>query len=229
MQNNHNTLILKRYRIVFILLCVVIILCFMVFTITCSSQPSKSDDLSKVEYSPETPTLFTDNLPKDQDTYPIPLQLTPYETSVSDSNIQIDDEIKIDPRFLKDFVIRPIEILAKPKEEENTSPNKLFVKVEEMPLFNGGNANSFRDWIQKNIKYPEIASENGISGNVLISFTINTIGEVCEVKVLRGVDPTLDKEAVRVISSSPRWTPGKQGGRIVKVQFNFPVRFVLQN
>ena len=97
-----------------------------------------------------------------------------------------------------------------------------------MPKFQGGGKEKFREWIAKNLQYPPIAAENGISGRVFVQFAVNAQGEVVDVKVVRGVDPALDKEAVRVVKSSPRWTPGKQRGRPVKVQFTFPIVFVLQ-
>jgi protein TonB len=82
--------------------------------------------------------------------------------------------------------------------------------------------------VAKTLKYPEIAAENGIQGKVFVQFAVNAKGEVTDVVVVRGVDPALDAEAVRVIKSSPKWAPGKQRGRPVKVQFTFPVVFVLQ-
>jgi len=109
-----------------------------------------------------------------------------------------------------------------PKEEE------VFFIVEEMPSFQGGGEDSFRDWIAKNLRYPEIAADNGISGRVYVQFAVNSKGEVCDAVVVRGVDPALDKEALRVVLSSPRWEPGRQRGRPVKVQFTFPINFILQ-
>ena len=114
------------------------------------------------------------------------------------------------------------------EEEEEASEEEVFVIVEDMPGFKGGDLNEFRNWVFKNLKYPQIAQENGISGRVFVQFAVNSKGNVVDVKVVRGVDPALDAEAVRVIKSSPKWTPGKQRGRPVKVQFTFPVVFVLQ-
>ncbi len=114
------------------------------------------------------------------------------------------------------------------EEEEESAEEEVFVIVEDMPQFKGGDLNEFRAWIGKNMKYPEVASENGISGRVFVQFAVNSKGEVCDVVIVRGVDPALDKEAERVIKSSPNWTPGKQRGRPVKVQFTLPVVFVLQ-
>ncbi len=103
-----------------------------------------------------------------------------------------------------------------------------FIIVEDMPKFRGGDHNAFQAWIQRNLRYPEIAVENGISGRVFVKFAVNTEGKVVDAKVVRGVDPALDKEALRVINSSPKWDPGKQRGKPVKVQFTFPVVFILQ-
>jgi len=105
---------------------------------------------------------------------------------------------------------------------------EVFIIVEEPATFQGGDLNSFRDWVQKNLKYPPVAAENGISGKVYVQFAVNSKGEVMDVKVLRGVDPSLDKESIRVIQSSPTWIPAKQGGRNVAQQFVIPLSFVLQ-
>jgi protein TonB len=103
-----------------------------------------------------------------------------------------------------------------------------FVFVEEQATFQGGDINSFRDWVQKNLVYPPVAVENGIFGRVTVQFAVNSKGDVTDVKILRGVDPSLDKETIRVIMSSPKWGAAKQGGRAVKQQFVIPVIFMLQ-
>jgi protein TonB len=115
-----------------------------------------------------------------------------------------------------------------PIAEEEEAEDEVFFIVEDMPLFQGGPKDNFRAYIQQNLNYPPIAAENGISGRVFVQFAVNSKGEVVDVVVVRGVDPALDKEAVRVVKSSPKWTPGKQRGRPVKVQFTFPIVFVLQ-
>ena len=103
-----------------------------------------------------------------------------------------------------------------------------FYMVEEKPSFNGGDANEFSKWVNKHLEYPEIAKENGVQGRVTLRFTVNADGSVSNVTVLRGVDPSLDKEAVRVVSKSPKWKPGKQRDRAVKVNYTFPVIFQLR-
>lgn len=103
-----------------------------------------------------------------------------------------------------------------------------FASIEVKPTFNGGDANSFAKWVSENIKYPESAKEKGIEGRVLLGFVVDKEGKVSDVKVLRGIDSELDAEAVRVVSNSPKWTPGQQNGQDVKVTYTFPVVFKLQ-
>ncbi len=106
---------------------------------------------------------------------------------------------------------------------------EVFYVVEEMPTFNEGEpATEFRKYIAKNLNYPEIAIQNRISGRVIVQFAVNPEGEVVDARVVRSVSPALDKEAIRVVMSSPEWIPGKQRGKSVKVLFTFPINFVLQ-
>jgi TonB family protein len=100
-----------------------------------------------------------------------------------------------------------------------------FLVVEEMPKFNGGNPDNFRQYIAENLRYPEEAKKQNITGKVFVSFVVGSDGNVRDVKIVRGVHPLLDEECLRVVSSSPQWTPGKQKGKNVAVQFTFPVIF----
>ena len=116
-----------------------------------------------------------------------------------------------------------------PVDEEPTrssADNKIFDVVEERPSFPGGDA-ALMQWLSSNIKYPVIAAENGIQGRVVVQFVISKTGVIRDVKVLRGVEPSLDKEAVRVIRSMPRWTPGKQNNTPVNVRYTLPITFRL--
>jgi TonB family protein len=113
--------------------------------------------------------------------------------------------------------------------QENLSREEFYV-VEEMPTFNGGNAgDEFRKYIAQNLRYPKSAADKGIQGKVIVQFAVNKNGQVVDPKVVRGVDPDLDKEALRVVNSSPRWTPGKHEGKPVVVLFIFPFNFVLED
>ena len=100
-----------------------------------------------------------------------------------------------------------------------------FQMVEQKPSFNGGDANDFSKWVNEHIVYPESAKTNNTQGRVTLQFTVGADGSVTNVRVLRGLDPDLDKEAVRVISSSPKWNPGRQNGQPVNVTYMFPVVF----
>ena len=112
---------------------------------------------------------------------------------------------------------------VKPKEEEN----KVFEVVEQMPSFPGG-MNALMDYLRKSIKYPPVAEENGIQGRVVCSFVVERDGSVTDVRVAKSVDPSLDKEAVRVVSTMPKWIPGRQNGQSVRVKYTLPVTFRLQ-
>ena len=102
----------------------------------------------------------------------------------------------------------------------------LFAEVSEKPTFNGKDAETgFREYIRENTIYPVTAQENGIIGRVYVEFTIDKDGSVTDVRLLRGVDPLLDAEALRVIKASPKWTPGKHGGKAVRVKYSFPLFF----
>jgi protein TonB len=103
----------------------------------------------------------------------------------------------------------------------------VFISPEEKPEFPGGDA-ALLNFLSQNIKYPAIAAENGVRGKVTVNFVVNKDGSISDAKILRAVDPALDKEALRVVYSMPRWKPGKQGGKPVRVSFSVPINFVLQ-
>jgi len=122
-----------------------------------------------------------------------------------------------------------VEVVEEVKEEvQEEVVEEVFLVVEEMPSFGTGDANGFRGYVSANMKYPEVAAENGIQGRVYVQFVVEADGRLTNVKVIRGVDPALDREAVRVVEGSPRWNPGKQRGKSVRVSFTFPITFVLQ-
>ena len=104
--------------------------------------------------------------------------------------------------------------------------NQVYVMVEEMPEFPGGIL-ELRRWVKSNVKYPESSRKKGITGRVYIGFVINRGGQVEECKVLRSIDPALDREALRVVNNMPDWKPGKQRGEPVKVSYTFPINFYL--
>ena len=111
-----------------------------------------------------------------------------------------------------------------PKEEVT---NKVFDVVEVMPSYPGGQG-ALLSYLSTHVKYPVVAQENGVQGRVTVSFVVERDGSITDVHVVRSVDPSLDREAARVVSSMPNWQPGKQNGSAVRVKFNVPVQFKLQ-
>lgn len=174
-----------------------------------------------------------DMVPITQETPPPPPE-APKIPVLSDQIDIVDDEIKVDDNMfvnLEDDSNMGVEIMDYISEVQDESIEEEaipFQLVEEKPSFQGGDANTFSKWIRQNMVYPEIAKENGVQGRVTLQFTVNADGTVSNIKVLRGVDSALDKEAVRVVSMSPRWKPGKQRDRAVKVTYTFPVIFQLR-
>ena len=152
---------------------------------------------------------------------------------LSDAIDIVEDDIKVDEEMFsfedsEDLGVDMNDYGYEVGEESVEEEAIPFALVEQKPMFQGGDANAFSKWVNTHLAYPDIAKENGIQGRVTLQFTVNTDGSVSGVKVLRGVDPSLDKEAVRVVSSSPKWTPGKQRDRPVKVTYTFPVIFQLK-
>ena len=156
---------------------------------------------------------------------PQPVQV-PDIINIVDDDTDIDDDVDLfDTEFREDFAVNIVDFSD---DEEEFEEDEIFVIVEDMPGFGGGDSNKFREYISRNLRYPEIAAENGIQGRVFVAFVVEPDGSVSNVRVVRGVDPSLDREAVRVVESSPRWTPGRQRGQAVRVSFTFPIIFVLQ-
>ena len=164
---------------------------------------------------------------------PPPPPAAPKIPVLSDQIDIVDDEIELeDDMFmnLEDDANLGVEIMDYVEVQEETVEEEAipFQLVEEKPSFQGGDANQFSKWVNSRLVYPEIAKENGVQGRVTLQFTVEKDGSVTKVRVLRGVDPSLDKEAVRVVSMSPKWKPGKQRDRAVPVTYTFPVIFQLR-
>ena len=123
-------------------------------------------------------------------------------------------------------VLKAKEVIAEP-EPPKVEETKVFDVVEEMPQFPGGQA-ALLEYLAKNIKYPVVAEENGVQGRVIVTFVVERDGSITDVRVVKSVDPSLDKEAARVVKSMPKWQPGKQNGSAVRVKYTVPVQFKLQ-
>ena len=219
---------LENKRLLFVEIGFVVALAAVLGAFEWSSKDKKADTLVA-----ENQELIEEEIiPITQETPPPPPE-APKIPILSDQIDIIDDNIKVDNDIIslddsddmgfeiQDYIEETVEEVV----EEEAIPFQL---VEKKPSFNGGDANEFSKWVNERLNYPEIAKENGVQGRVMLQFTVNADGSVSNVKVLRGVDPSLDKEAVRVVSSSPKWTPGKQRDRNVKVTYTFPVIFQLR-
>ena len=164
------------------------------------------------------PEIKKDDEVKPEDELKSQDELSKTNTAIGSFDVKGNDEAAGE-------VLKAKEVIAdeKPKEEET----KVFDVVEQMPQFPGGNAALF-EYLSKHIKYPVIAEENGIQGRVIVTFVVERDGSITDVKVVKSVDPSLDKEAQRVVKSMPRWIPGKQNGSAVRVKYTVPVTFRLQ-
>ena len=160
-----------------------------------------------------------------------------------DDEVKEEDEIKLDEVQKSDkavgaftvegndevggAVLKAKEDIAAPEPPKHVEETKVFTVVEQMPMFPGGDA-ALMSYLANNIHYPTVAAENGVQGRVVVGFVVERDGSITDVSVLRGVDPSLDREAMRVVKSMPRWTPGKQNGSAVRVKYQVPVAFRLQ-
>ena len=164
---------------------------------------------------------------------PPPAPEAPSLPMLSDELEIVDDDVTVDLDFQSlDDTDVPVDIqeyvrqeVVEDDVEEEALP---FVTVEQKPTFNGGDANDFAKWVNSRLVYPEMAKENGVEGRVVLQFTIGKDGRLQDVKVLNTPDESLAQEAVRVVSSSPKWEPGRQRDRAVKVSYTFPVIYRLR-
>lgn len=167
-----------------------------------------------------------------EDTPPPPPPPPPAPAIAEELNV-VEDDVKLDDVEIAssedDATAAQQEAYVPPAvvEEEEESEQQIFTVVEKMPEFPGGMA-ALMKYLANAIKYPVIAQENGIQGRVSCSFVINKDGSIVDAVVLRGVDPSLDKEALRVINAMPKWKPGEQRGKPVRVKYTVPVTFRLQ-
>ncbi len=145
----------------------------------------------------------------------------------------VEDDVKLDNLDFDAFdanqndAIKIATVVGNTKDEEEED-KQIFLIVEDMPTFQGGTIENFRNYIQAQVKYPQLAMENSISGTVYVSFVVNRRGEVSSINIVRGVDPSLDEAVISALKQAPKWEPGKQRGKPVNVSFSIPVKFILQ-
>ncbi|MCL1938853.1 MAG: TonB family protein [Candidatus Azobacteroides sp.] len=162
------------------------------------------------------PIIVPDNKVKEDD-------LTPTQASLSENNTEIG---RVTVEGVQKGGVHPDEVA--PIIEKPVVRQKPFITVEQPPYFDGGEK-ALLKWVSENMVYPAAARERGIQGLVVLRFVIDPNGSVSDIEILRTLDPSCDKEAVRVVKAMPKWNPGKQNGRAVPVYCTLPIRFVLQN
>ena len=182
-------------------------------------QPEMVVERVKSSVKFTAPVIKKDDDVKPEDELKTQDELMNTKTAIGALDVKGNDDANGEVLKLKEAVAQP-----EPKPEVE---NKVFDVVEQMPSFPGGNA-ALMEYLQQNVKYPVVAQENGVQGRVVVSFVVEKDGSITDVKVVRSVDPSLDKEAARVVKSMPRWIPGKQNGSAVRVKYNVPVSFRLQ-
>jgi periplasmic protein TonB len=217
---------LEKNKGIFLQIGLVVVLSLILIAFEWTSRPDSGDaDRLVAEASFEVEEMQITRRQEEPPPEP-PQQRVAEILNIVEDDVELDDDFdfNVEADSRTEFVFKGFT-----EEKEEFTDDEVFYIVEDMPRFNGGDpATEFRKYISQNLRYPEIAAENGISGRVIVQFAVSNKGRVVDAVVVVGVDPALDKEALRVVMASPAWTPGKQRGKEVKVLFTFPINFVLQ-
>ena len=194
-----------------------------------SSTVERADDFGPLTISGDEGELAPITRPEDPQLPPPP----PPKQTINDIIDVVDDkevvcEDIVSTEIEEGAAVEIAEVTDVEQPDEVLEEQTVFIIVEDMPEFPGGEI-ALRKYIAENVRYPEMAKENDIQGTVYVRFVVDTDGSVSNVEVLRGVDPLLDKEAKRVVETLPKWKPGRQRGKAVKVSHSVPIKFALQN
>ncbi|MBO5428100.1 MAG: energy transducer TonB [Prevotella sp.] len=173
---------------------------------------------SSIAFTP--PVIKKDSEVKPEEEMKTQDQLNESKTAVGAFTVEGNDEEG-------GTILKAVEEIAAPEPPKHEEENKVFDVVEQMPAFPGGPA-ALMQYLHSHVKYPAVAEENGISGRVTVQFVVERDGSVTDVRTMKSVDPSLDREAERVVKSMPKWIPGKQNGSPVRVKYFVPVVFRLQ-
>lgn len=157
---------------------------------------------------------------------PAPVQQV-VKINIVEDDVEVDDDLDIDVEADQNTEVDEYIAPVQREDEESAEETQIFMVVESMPEFPGGETALYK-FLAENIKYPQMAKESGIQGRVFVTFVVERDGKVTDVRVLRGIGGGCDEEAIRVVKNMPKWAPGKQRGKSVRVQYNLPVKFTLQ-
>jgi protein TonB len=183
-------------------------------------EPEKVVEQVKSSIKFTAPVIKKDSEVKPEDELKTQDQIMETKTAIGSFDVKGNDDVNGE-------VLKAKEVIAQPEPPKHEEESKVFDVVEQMPSFPGGQG-ALLEYLASHVKYPVVAQENGVQGRVVVSFVVERDGSITDVRVVRSVDPSLDREAQRVVSSMPRWTPGKQNGSAVRVKYNVPVSFRLQ-
>lgn len=219
---------LENKRSILILLGLVIALGITLIAFEWSTKPKKVDSLGSIQAQMVEEEIIP--ITREQQVKPPPPPPPPKVIEVLnivDNDVQIEDELEIEDSEADDNTVIDVAPVLNVETEEEAEETQVFFIVEDMPEFPGGEL-ALRKFLANAIKYPVIAQENGIQGKVYVTFVVSKDGSIQNAVIARGVDPALDKEALRVVNAQPRWKPGKQRGKPVNVSYTVPINFVLQ-
>lgn len=219
---------LESKRNVYLMIGLVVSLGIVLLAFEWTAKPSKADSLGSINAADVEEEIIP--ITREQEIKPPPPPPPPKVIEVLnivDDKTVIDDELMIDDTEADDKTLINVAPVISAKEEEEEEEAQVFFIVEDMPEFPGGEM-ALRTYIANAIKYPVIAQENGIQGKVYVTFVVGKDGSVSNASIARGVDPSIDKEALRVINTLPKWKPGKQRGKPVNVSYTVPINFQLQ-
>lgn len=218
---------LENKKNVFFMLGLVVALGITLLAFEWTTKPSKAESLGTVQAQAVEEEIIPITREQEIKPPPPPPPQAVEVLNIVDNDVEIEDELKIQDTEADDNTIIDVAPVVVQKEEEDEEEAQVFFIVEEMPEFPGGEL-ALRKWIANEIKYPVIAQENGIQGKVYVTFVVGKDGSISNATIARGVDPSLDKEALRVVNQLPKWKPGKQRGKPVNVSYTVPINFVLQ-
>ena len=185
--------------------------------------PVQIQDLGKLEVNLMEEEVIPVSMQAPPPPPPPPAPTT--QIQIVEDDVEIEDELEIEDMEVDEDT--EIDVVIEEEPEEEVVEEEIFTIVENMPEFPGGTTALFK-YLGKNIKYPAMAKDAGIKGKVYVTFVVDRDGSIADVKVLRGIGGGCDEEAVRVVKSMPKWAPGKQRGKAVRVQYNLPINFILK-
>ena len=217
---------LENLRGLFFLIGLIIALGSILFAFEWKSTPQAAMDLGNTTFVQDEFVYIPQTTNEKKELPPQKVEVAFFELVDNDS--EVDDDLDFfDTEPTDDNIFNLNDFVFIPTKNKNEEEEEILTFVDDMPEFPGGE-NALLSFLGSNVRYPVIAQENGIQGRVYVSFVIDETGNINDVCIIRGVDVSLDNEAIRVVRLMPKWKPGKQGGKAVKVRYNVPIFFDLK-